>query len=413
VIPSRLRLPAAIAGAVLIAETAVWLLRPDDVLDPADVPESRFFSADQLEQARDYASGQRALGLGALAVQGGLLALLVARPPRRAVRLAERASRGSQLAAGAIAGAALATALRLAPLPLRAIARQRALDVGLATQSWGSWGVDVVKGTAITALLAGAGAALFLALMRRFPRRWWLGGAAATVAISVVFSWLAPVVLAPLFNRFEELPEGRTRSDLIELARRAGVDVGDVKVVDASRRTRAANAYVTGLGGTKRVVLYDTLLERFSPAQVKLVVAHELGHVKDRDVPRGILWVVIAAPAGMLVVMLLTERWSARAGATPGSVGSLPAFGLALALVVFGATVISNQLSRRVEARADQFALEQTNEPRAFISMQRRLTVANKSDPSPPRALVELFGSHPSTIDRIGMAVAYEDERGP
>jgi STE24 endopeptidase len=404
----RLALPGAIALAVLVAEGAVWVLRPHDVIDPAQVPESRFFTAAELDHVRDFAAGQRALGLGALAVQGALLGLLVVRPPRRAVRLAERGARGRPLVAAAIGGAALAVTLQLAPLPLNAIARQRSIDVGLATQDWAGWAEDVAKSAAIAAVGAGAGAAIFLALMRRFPRRWWIGGAAVTVTVAIVFAWLAPVVLEPLFNRFEKLPEGRTRSDLIALARRAGVKVDDVQVVDASRRTRAANAYVTGLGHTKRIVLYDTLLERFSPEQVRLVVAHELGHVKHRDVPRGILWVALVAPAGMYVVMLLTRRWSARAGTRPGTVASLPAFAAALALVAFSAMVISNQLSRRVEASADTFALEQTNEPEQFIAMQRRLTLANVSDPSPPQVLVWLFGTHPPAIDRIGAAAAYE-----
>ena len=155
--------------------------------------------------------------------------------------------------------------------------------------------------------------------------------------------------------------------------------------MDASRRTTAANAYVTGLGHTKRVVLYDTLLERFDPAQVELVVAHELGHVKHRDLARGMLWVAIVAPPGMYVVMLLTRRWSARAGAAPGAPGSLPALALALAVVSFGLTVVSNQLSRAVENRADAYSLELTGEPREFIELERRLALANVADPDPPR----------------------------
>jgi STE24 endopeptidase len=313
------------------------------------------------------------------------------------------------LVTGALLGAGLATVIELAPLPLRAVARQRALDVGLATQGWGDWAVDVAKALGIGAALAGAGAALFLALMRRFPRRWWLGGAVAVVAIEVLFVWLGPVLLAPLFSRFEPLSQGRARAEVVELARRAEVDVGEVFVVDASRRTRGANAFVTGIGHTKRVVLYDTLIERFTPAQVRLVVAHELGHVKQRDLLRGMLWVALVAPAGMYVVALLTTRWATRARTTPGSPGSLPAFALALALVAFAATVVSNQLSRRVEARADVFALELTSEPRQFVAMERRLALVNLADPDPPRAFAWLFGTHPPPIDRIGAAVAFAE----
>jgi STE24 endopeptidase len=409
----RIGLPAAIVGALLVAEAAVWLLRPDRVISPAEVPESRFFSPAQLDRARDFAGPQRLLAIGGLALEGALLVVLVVRPPRRVLLATERAARGRPLVAGALLGAGLALALRLAPLPVDAIARQRALDVGLATQGWGDWALDSSKAAAIGTALAAAGAALFLGLMRRSPRRWWLWGATAVVAIEVVFVWLAPVLLAPLFNRFQELPPGRTRSDVIALAREAGVDVGDVLVVDASRRTSGANAYVTGIGHTKRVVLYDTLLERFTPAEVRLVVAHELGHVKNRDVPRGMLWVALVAPAGMYVVKRLTERWTARTGTVPGAPASLPAFVLALALVAFGATIVSNQLSRRVEARADAYALDLTAEGRQFVAMEHRLTLSNVADPDPPRAFVWLFGTHPAPIDRIGAGIAFERERVP
>jgi STE24 endopeptidase len=410
-IRKRFGFPVAVVGALLIAEAAVWLLRPDESIEPVSVSESDYFSAAELERARDYASGQRLLGLGVLAVQGAVLVLAVARPPRRAVALAERSARGHELVAGALVGAGLVAAVELAPLPLRAIARQRSLDAGLATQSWEGWAWDVAKGLGIGMVLAGAAAALFLAMMRRYGRRWWLAGAGAVVAIEVLLVWLGPVVLAPLFNRYSELPPGRTRSDVVALAREADVDVGDVLVVDASRRTRGANAFVTGLGHTKRVVLYDTLIERFTPEQVRLVVAHELGHVHNHDLRRGMLWVAIAAPAGMYLVMRLTTRWSARAGTASGSAASLPAFALALAIVSLGGMVISNQLSRSIEARADAFSLELTGEPRQFIAMEKRLSVVNLSDPDPPAALRWLFGTHPSPIERIGAGVAFERGR--
>jgi Zn-dependent protease with chaperone function len=407
----RLGLPVVVVGALLVAEVAVWLLRPEEAFEPAAVSESQYFSAAELERARDFASGQRLLGLGTLAVQGAVLVFAVARPPRRSIGLAERAARGHDLAAGALLGGGLVAVVELAPLPLRAIARQRSLDVGLATQSWENWAWDVAKGLGVGVVLAAAGAVLFLALMRRCPRRWWLGGAVSVLAIEVLLVWLGPVVLAPIFNRYSELPQGRTRSDVVALAREAGVDVGEVFVVDASRRTRGANAFVTGLGHTKRVVLYDTLIERFTPEQVRLVVAHELGHVHNHDLRRGMLWVALAAPAGMYLVKLFTTRWSARAGTAPGTPGSLPAFALALAVITFGGTVVSNQLSRRIEAQADAFSLELTREPRQFIAMERRLALVNVSDPDPPAVLRWIFGTHPSTIERIGAGVAFERKR--
>jgi STE24 endopeptidase len=407
----RLRLPAAVVAAVLVAEAAVWLLRPDGVIDPLPVSESAYFSAAELDRAHDFRDLQRLIGIGGLVAQGALLALLVARPPRSAIARAQRLARDRPVVGAALVGAGVILAVQLVALPFGAWAHERAADVGLSTQDWGAWMSDRAKAAAVAGVLAAGGAALFSVLMRRFPRRWWLAGAGAVVAIEIVFVWLAPVVVDPLFNRYEDLPQGRTRAAVTQLAERAGVDVGDVLVVDASRRTTAANAYVNGLGHTKRVVLYDTLLERFDPAQVDLVVAHELGHVKQRDLARGMLWVAIVAGPGMYVVMLLTRRWGARAGASPGAPGSMPALALALAVVSFGLTVVSNQLSRAVEGRADTFALELAGKPREFIELERRLALANVADPDPPGAYRFLFGTHPPTVDRIGMALEFERRR--
>jgi STE24 endopeptidase len=404
----RFTLPVAAVATVVVAEAAVWLLRPDGLIDPVGVSEARHFTAAQLERAHDFRDLQRLIGLGGLAAEGILLALLVVRPPRAALARAERLVRGRPLLGAAVVGAGIAVAVQAAGLPFAAWAHERAADVGLSTQGWGAWLGDRAKSAGIGVGLSAGLAVLFIGLIRRFPRRWWVAGAGAVVAIEIVFVWLAPVVLDPLFNRYEDLPQGRTRTAVTDLAQRAGVDVGDVLVVDASRRTTAANAYVGGLGPTKRVVLYDTLLERFDPAQVDLVVAHELAHVKQRDLARGMLWVAIVALPGMYVVMVLTRRWSGRAGAAPGSPASLPALALALSVVTLSLTVVSNQLSRTVESRADSYSLELTGEPREFIKLERQLAIANVSDPDPPAWYRFLFGTHPSTVERIGIGLAYE-----
>ena len=126
----------------------------------------------------------------------------------------------------------------------------------------------------------------------------------------MVFIYAGPVVLDPVFNKFTPLKQGQVRSDVLALARQAGVKVDKVYEVDASRRTTAANAYVTGLGSTKRVVLYDTLTDDFSRDELRLVVAHELGHVHYNDVPRGLLWLALVAPASLFAVQRMTERLS-------------------------------------------------------------------------------------------------------
>jgi STE24 endopeptidase len=193
---------------------------------------------------------------------------------------------------------------------------------------------------------------------------------------------------------------------VLALAERAGVQVGEVYVMDASRRTSAANAYVAGLGTTKRVVLYDTLLGEFSPDEVRLVVAHELGHVHYSDVPRGLLYLAVVAPLGMLAAARLGERL-----APPGSLGTaaaVPAVVLAVSLLLPALTMVSNQLSRTVEARADRYSMELTGDPEALIAFQQRIAVQNVSEPAPPAWWSFLMGTHPTTMERIGQALAFE-----
>ena len=191
--------------------------------------------------------------------------------------------------------------------------------MGLVTQSWGGWAVDLGKGAAIGAGMSAAGGAALIAGVQRFGRGWWAPGSAAVAGFAVVFTYLGPVVLDPIFNRFTPLAPGATRDDVLELVGKAGLEVGEVYEVDASRRTTAANAYVTGIGRTKRVVLYDTLLKDFTPAETRLVVAHELGHVKHRDVGHGLLWLALVAPFGTLAVARVAETLTrARGDARPG-----------------------------------------------------------------------------------------------
>ena len=402
---TRLRWGAAIVGAVVIAELAVVLLRPrSGVIEPAPVRTESYFSAAQIERARDYRRPQVALYGGVLAVELGLLALLVARPPARLRRPFKR-----PVLAGAAAGAALSVAVSVAILPLQIVSRERAKDVGLVTQSWGGYARDKSISWGIGAVIAGLGAATAVGLIRRYPRGWWAPGSVIVVAFGVVSIYAGPVVLDPIFNRFQALPAGQTRDDVLKLADRAGVDIGEVYSVDASRRSTAANAYVAGLGSTKRVVLYDTLLENFTRDEVRLVVAHELAHQHYRDVPNGLLYVAIVAPFGLLAVAQLTRRL-APAGAEPGP-AILPALALSLFVMTTTITTISNQLSRQVEARADSYALRLTGAPEPFIGFEKRIALRNVSDPDPPGWQTALLATHPPTIERIGIGVAFERGR--
>ncbi len=368
--------------------------------------ERSYFSAAELRRASDYRDAQRLIGLGALAVEGGVLVLLALWRPAPLRRALDAASRRPILGAAAV-GAGISLTLALAGLPLGALANERARDAGLSTQAVGPWLGDQARAIAIGMALGALGGAVAMVMLRRLGRRFWLGGAVLVVGAAAAFTWLAPVVLAPVFNRFEPLPPGRVRSEVLALGRRAGVRIGQVYRVDASRRSTAINAYVDGLGSTKRVVLYDNTIRELSPAELRSVVAHELGHVKADDIGRGLLFVALIAPLGMLFVQLCTEALARRRGDDLRTPAAIPALALSVAVAAFVLGVPGNQLSRKVEARADAFALETTHDPGAFVDLQRRLAVSNLADPSPPAVTQFLFGTHPTTMERIGAAVAY------
>ncbi len=376
---------------------------PAQPIEPAKIDLSRFFSEAEIQRGKRYARPQMALAMTGAAIELACLALLVRRPPRP---LRTRFSR--PVAGGAATAAGLAVALSLPALPFRIIARKRGIAVGLVTQSWRGWAADLLKGGTIeTALAAGAGGAA-VALTRRFPRTWWLPASVGSVLFGAGLAALAPVVLDPVFNDFTPLPEGETRSDVLELARAAGVKVGEVYSVDASRRTTAANAYVAGLGPTKRVVLFDTLLDRYSRDEVRVVVAHELAHVRNRDVVRGVAYAALVAPA----VALAVQRVSWELSPERGTAAALPALALAAILVGAPTGLIGNRMSRAIERRSDAYSLELTRAPDAFISFERAIAVQNVADLEPPRWLTSLLATHPPTAERIGAAVSYADSDG-
>jgi STE24 endopeptidase len=389
----RLRLPVTVIAALAVAEAAVFLLRPRDRLQPVDVAAQTYFSPAFVHRAEDFRTGQLWLYGASLAIELGVLVYAVRRPPRGP--FARR-----PIASGAAVAAGLSVAVTVLALPVSAIARERAKDVGLVTQDWLGWAGDVAKSTAIGAVLAAVGGAVVVFALRRFGRRWWMPAAVVVVAFGVITTYATPIVIDPLFNRFDRL-NGPLRGEILALARKADVKVGQIYVMDASRRTTAANAYVTGLGSTKRVVIYDTLLDKFPPDAVRGVVAHELGHVHYRDVSHGLLYLLIVAPFGMLAVARLSERMT-RPGASP-----VPAVALAIALLVPAITMISNQLSRDVEARADRFSMQLTHDPKGLIEFQRKITIQNVGDPDPPGWISFLLGTHPTAVQRIGQALAF------
>jgi STE24 endopeptidase len=300
-------------------------------------------------------------------------------------------------------------------LPLsywRSYVRERAW--GFSTQTLGGWLADRAKGLALGLILTGAVMTALIGLIRAFPRAWPLVVAPAGMVLVVVMSFLAPVLLEPLFNRFTPLADQTQAVELRSLSEKAGVPVREVLVADASRRTRKENAYVSGLGRTRRVVLYDTLLARDEPRQVRLVVAHELGHGRMRHV----LWATVLAMAGMsaAVVVLwalleLDPVLSAVGAAGPGDPRVVP-FVLFVGGVLGLVTMpLQSAVSRRWESAADRFSLKLTGDPDVFEESHRALALSNLSDLDPPRAVYVMSFSHPTPPERIEMARRWGGDR--
>lgn len=410
------RLAAALTlGAVLLAGTAVAVLlvpwrgvpapRADQLAALRDMP------ADAVARGRAFHADLRPATYGAAAV-GLVVALVLGLTPlgSRLVALCGRPLGGHWLAQAVLGGLAVALAGSLLTLPLVAWRYRIARRYGLSTQDWGGWLADVLKGYAVSAVLAVLFLAGFYTLTRLAPRWWWAWAAAGAAALVVLLSFVFPVLVEPVFNRFTPMPDSPLRTELMDLARRDGVPVREVLVADASRRSRAVNAYVSGFGATRRIVVYDTLLEQADPAEVRAVVAHELGHAHDGDVITGTVLGALGA-AGAVIALYLLGGWAAllrRAGVD--AIGSPRAVALVLAVGAVGGLLAGPAqalVSRRIEARADRHALDLTGDPAAFAAMQARLSALNLSDPDPNRWEYLLSATHPSTVERMAAAAAY------
>jgi STE24 endopeptidase len=278
---------------------------------------------------------------------------------------------------------------------------------GFSTQAVRGWAADRLKGLGIGVVLTALPLFLLIATVHVFPGWWPVVAAGGAALFVLVVGFIAPVVLEPVFNRFEPLSDEGLARELRALATQAGVPVRDVLVADASRRTRKHNAYVSGLGKTRRVVLWDTLLEGGDEAQVKLVVAHELGHRRYRHVARGTA-IGMASVAAFVLLLWPLFQWDALLDALGASGPGDPrvlAFVLFLGLVLnLAFQPLALALSRRWERDCDRFSLELTGDPEGYERTHRLLALQNLGDLEPPKAAYLFFFSHPTARERLALA---------
>jgi STE24 endopeptidase len=407
-----------LGGLLLLLALALALLVPWTPLPGAELAPDplRDFTSQQLAREVAFHRAVRPWSYAALFL--GLVVALLLGLTRLGARLVTAVARplgGGWVWQVVLGTFALLAVGRLATLPLSARSEVVLRRYGLSTHTWASWLADVAKGFLVAAGLTALALLALVALARLVGRSWWAWGALVTAGLVVAGSFVHPLVVEPLFNRFTPLAEGPLRTQLLSLAERDGVRVDEVLVADASRRTTALNAYVSGFGSTRRIVVYDTLLDRAEPEEVQLVVAHELGHVANDDVLVGTLLGALGAAAAVCALWLVLS-WPPllrRSGADGMSDPRVVPLVLALVSVTtLLAAPATNLVSRRVEARADVHALDLTGQAGTFLQAQRQLAVANLSDLDPHPLAYAFFATHPSVTERLSLTREWERLRG-
>lgn len=377
-----------------------WLPGGHIVAVPADV----VFSADEI------ARGERVSGLLRHAAWGNLAISVLLGALLGFTRLGSRAVGripGPWWVRVVLGCLGLSLLGAVAALPLGWSSQRVRRTEGLSGQDWLSWLGDRGTGLAVTWVLTSIALLVVIGLARRAPRTWPLWAAIAAASLAMVGSFVYPVVVEPLFNNFTSMEDGPLRSKILALAAREDVEIDDVLVADASRRTTTLNAYVSGFGSTRRVVVYDTLLTGLPQEQIEVIVAHELAHTSHRDVLTGTTLAALGSAFGVGLLGLLFSGRSLLGRAGADGLGDPRVVPLLLALTTVGALLASpveSTISRAVEARADRTSLEVTGEYDTFVAMQRELALRRLADPTPPAWSQFWFGTHPTTLERIGLA---------
>jgi STE24 endopeptidase len=392
----------------LAAILVPWEWVPGGELRPAaplDV-----FTPEQIARAEEYASVRRYLGWSSYAVS--LLAAGVLGFTALGARLLRRLF-GARRWWLAVPGGVLIVLLigRLVTLPFSILIRRRNLEYGLTEQSWGAWTVDYGKSLLVSWVLTSLVLLVLVFAAGRSPRMWFAWAAGAAVTLTVAGSFLYPLLLEPVFNKFTPMADGPLRSSVLELADKEDVEVDDVLVADASRRTTTLNAYVSGFAGTRRVVVYDNLVNDLPRDEARVVIAHELAHAKHNDVVLGTSLGAAGAVLGVsLLALALDSAWVRRRAnvAGPADPAAVPLVLALAALAILVSTPVQSTISRAIEIRADRDALVATGESTTFVAMQRELALAALSDPTPPAWSQFWFGSHPTVLQRAGLPSSME-----
>lgn len=380
------------------------------------VPAPATLDPDLQAKARRYARQRHILALVSLALDAALIAILLFSGLSFALRDALAGAPGREPVAGWLPARVglyfliLFVGAFLLGLPLSYYSGfVLSHRYGLSTQSRRAWALDLLKGLAISLPFELVAVEFVYWLLAATPDLWWLWTGGALLFVTVILANLAPILFLPLFYKLTPLPDGAVRSNALALAARARTRVRGIYSMNMSTKTTAANAMVMGLGNTRRIVLGDTLLDRYTPDEIEVVLAHELGHQVHGDIPRLIAVQTAATLGGLFVVNLLLHAVVARFTSYHGLAdpATMPLVGAALAAFALVTLPLTNGYSRRVERQADVYALETTRKPDAFISAMTRLANQNLAELEPAWFVEFLLYNHPSTARRLALGRRY------
>lgn len=378
------------------------------------------FTKDEIETGRDLTLERKLISWSGTFLTLGMLLILAS--PRRARNLANLFERwsGQRWWLAVLFMAVFCLLIhRVLLLPVQIISLENWRAWGMTQRDWVSWAEDYLKSLGLTCLI-GAGLILVLyTLLRRFPRWWWLPAAGLAGVAAVGFAFILPIWIDPLFNTFTPLAEyealdaskrGQLEHAIRNLAAKANVPIQEVLVKDASRQGSHTNAYFTGFGATRQIVVYDTLLQSHPPAEVVSILAHEIGHWQHHHIVKGIALGMAATTIGLCLlshVLLWTVQRRPYFLKSPSDPAGFPLILLVSFVASWAIMPIDNAIRRHVEREADWTALELTGRPDVFIDAEKRMARDNKANVVPSPTSVWWFATHPPTLERIDMARAW------
>jgi STE24 endopeptidase len=369
-----------------------------------------YFSAAEIARSHGYRGLAYVLGFVSLGLNVIVLGVLgLGRGSRALGAWSRRVARGHRWIQGIILAAVVTIVPTVVVLPAGIASWYHERSYGLVTNQLSGYLSDTLKATGFSVLAAAIVALLYLGLTKKLSRAWPFAVAAAGIVLTFATIFILPIIYEPAFSSFRPV-DPATRARVIAIAAKEGVKVDKVLISLQSVRTTTENAYVSGFGATKRVVLYDTLLARLKPREVDLVVAHEIGHVKHNDILKGALLGSAGVIAGVVVIWWLLRRrrllelMGANDHADPAV---LPFLALFLAVATLVTLPLQNLVSRHIEAAADHAALVVTNDPQGAVQLEADLARADLADLTPNAIIKDVFFTHPATMERIQAALDY------